>query len=1126
MSCRIALINALRGCKSQVRSKRKLVGGRSLQVEALEQRLVLSGTSCRSDSEATHLVASSRLESAFETVNVVVALAANAEDGFPQSAAITMADAELARDALLAGVSQIATVGSPGQIAVFDPPGAGAGQGAFGVMHDGDYRPMVAAAIWGSGKVVAFGHGGYTNFGGVGNSLDTGQFYLNSVAWTTGITGTTPTIVTPSTSTRDWLVNQGFTNVSVHSNWESFLTGADLLVAELGRNVSAAKQAAVSNFVQNGGGLITGGTGWGYKQLGSDLVTLDGNEILREAGISWADGFRNSTTTATNRSSDLANASQALTFAQLFWTRGSGTVAQREEAGEALQTVLEVLPDTHPLAIAISAGFSGRAATIGATPATPVSGPLDQAVLTWEANQLLATPVNQVTAHHTAEDVYGTIPAGTPRLANHPVTINTDKTGLLDTGMYAAPGDQVTVTLPSSMVGQGYSIRLGGHVDNISSRGSWNRVPFGVSRSFAIDSTTVQVASALGGAIYIDVGGQAAGTAPNLGNVNLTIDGAIEAPYFVRGQTTDADWINSIRDNPGPYAEFVSEHLAFSVPSAWIRTLDNPTELMTYWDDAVAFQDFVGGFENLRTGPDRINLDVQISAGLLHAGYPIQGPTSYGASIVNLNTLLQSGDWGWFHELGHEMQRHPELGWGYNNPFTFSGDTEVTVNIFANAALELGAPNTPTAGWGWSVSPDEVMTRAITTVNNGGAPNFDNKDPYPFYFQLADGEWGWQGYRDVISSYVSDQQTNPSAMPQNNQEEKDHWLIRWSQETGYDMTEYMVDHWALEVSASALNTVAAMSLPSWMPLATTVGNFQVDSGNTHVVNTTSGGLSMDGTATFVGVTLPQLGTLTDNGNGTYTYAPNVVGGNDSFVVSYQSSAGNTQDFTIDVKIGNGFLPGDFNTDGFVNGADMSVWQTGFGAEFDGGDFLTWQRNYSEPEAVVAASSSPAPLVVATELEVAPSDSTIVVQKSAPIPAGVTAVYRQEPIVQKTTKANVSTKQTVVDMALSDLVGRSGFRFVDFHQFAPGFASAFQSAQDSADIVKTPIVRSRHDLVRSAANTPFDRALEQLYVKDDSEREELSHSHRSRSRFRANESAADSLREIDGLTGGCLPALAT
>ena len=46
--------------------------------------------------------------------------------------------------------------------------------------------------------------------------------------------------------------------------------------------------------------------------------------------------------------------------------------------------------------------------------------------------------------------------------------------------------------------------------------------------------------------------------------------------------------------------------------------------------------------------------------GLLHAGYPIQGPTWASEDLVDLAKLSRSGNWGYFHELGHEMQRRPD----------------------------------------------------------------------------------------------------------------------------------------------------------------------------------------------------------------------------------------------------------------------------------------------------------------------------------------------------------------------------------------------------------------------------------------------------------------------------------
>ena len=824
------------------------------------------------------------------------------------SALVSAADATTYRNQLLSGVSQIATVGAPGEIAVFDPPGAASGEGAFSVIHDGNYRSMVAAAVWGTGRIVAFGHNGYTNFSNVGNSLNTGQFYLNSVEWTTGSSALSVNIVTSSTGTRDWLVSQGFTNVSVHSNWENYLSGADLLIAELGTSVSAAKQTAVTSFVQSGGGLITGGTGWGYASLGYDLVELDGNQVLRQAGLAWADGFRSGTTNATRKATSLANATEALDFTQQLWSGGAGTTAQKAEAGEALQTVLSILPDDHPLAIDIADAFATRAAAISATPATPVSDSLDKAVLTWESNLLLDTPVDEVTAHHTAEQLYGAIASDAPRVTDT-VTIDTSSTRWHATGLYAAPGEVVTITVPASLVGQGYTIRINAHTDNISQRDSWERMPV-VHRSFEIDQTTLQVASAFGGTIFIDLGGNAYSAPLAIGELQVTIAGAIRQPYFVLGETTDQEWIDTLRDYPAPYAVFVSDNILLVQRSSESAALTQPTALMTWWNEAVLLEDELAARLEPRTGPEIINVDIQNSAGAAHSGFPIQAYDKHWGNLADYDNLAVEGSWGDFHELGHNHQR----GW-----WTFDGDGEVTVNIFSNYVMESLASDSSNY-WAYSTDPVETMQTAIGNVRNGGTYS-GKSDRWAFWFQLADG-FGFETYINVFAGYEQDNANNPSALPTTNAEEKDQWLVRWSNEVGYDMSAFMVDTWGLEVSQSALDAVA--SLPDWMPLATSLTDFQIDFGESQSLPAAASGLGMDGVATFVGVTTPpQFGTLTDNGDGTYSYTPTTLSGVDTIGVSYQSSAGNIQEFTLEVTIGSGFKAGDLNLDGVLNSADIA-----------------------------------------------------------------------------------------------------------------------------------------------------------------------------------------------------------
>ena len=65
------------------------------------------------------------------------------------------------------------------------------------------------------------------------------------------------------------------------------------------------------------------------------------------------------------------------------------------------------------------------------------------------------------------------------------------------------------------------------------------------------------------------------------------------------------------------------------------------------------------------------------------------------------------------------------------------------------------------------------------------------------------------------------------------------------------------------------------------------------------------------------------------------------------------------------------LPGDFNGDGAVNGADLTDpvtgWQARFGVDLDGSDYLLWQRNLGAGAAAAAAGPVPAPAAWALAL---------------------------------------------------------------------------------------------------------------------------------------------------------------
>jgi hypothetical protein len=79
-----------------------------------------------------------------------------------------------------------------------------------------------------------------------------------------------------------------------------------------------------------------------------------------------------------------------------------------------------------------------------------------------------------------------------------------------------------------------------------------------------------------------------------------------------------------------------------------------------------------------------------------------------------------------------------------------------------------------------------------------------------------------------------------------------------------------------------------------------------------------------------------------------------------------SVAGNSLILTV----GGAGIPGDFNNNGVVNSADLTVWRGAFGTmpagdadddnDSDGNDFLIWQRNLGQGAATPAAGAVPEP----------------------------------------------------------------------------------------------------------------------------------------------------------------------
>lgn len=438
---------------------------------------------------------------------------------------------------------------------------------------------------------------------------------------------------------------------------------------------------------------------------------------------------------------------------------------------------------------------------------TVIKSEVGKQLLKIAGDYLHKLPPGEVPSHGAAQAIYGPIPDGAIRVTGK-TKVNPRRVRMHSTGFYAAPGEVVVVEVPEEWTHLGLKIEISGHRDNIPLKKNLVRTPRSPSRTFPVNQVRTAVAAAYGGALYVDTGSTPIDIEPFL----VSFENALPAPTFVRGQTTVNDWQHTQRKHPAPYAEFVGENVAISFPSAWIRELDDPGPLMEYWDGVVGLHDELGGYTKLRKMPERINVDCQISAGLFHAGYPTQGPQSQCRGVVDLDRLKSTGNWGWFHELGHEAQRRPDKAWSWNNPYTFDGSIEVTVNLFsAHAFDQLGM--TLRGGWTWTANAKAVEEKASRylaqgkTYADGGAG-----DKLAMHLQIRDS-FGWAAYRKVLASYSRDQDEDPARLPKGEQAERDAWLIRMSQATGHNLAPFFGKVWGIPLSPEAVAKVA--ELPSW-----------------------------------------------------------------------------------------------------------------------------------------------------------------------------------------------------------------------------------------------------------------------------------------------------------------------
>ena len=716
-------------------------------------------------------------------------------------------------DALLNGVRKIGVIGSPGTVVPVGPTAFPLVVGECGHAKKGEparLAPVVSGARLGKGRIVAFGHDGYLN---LKNQLtgDTERLLLNAIRWAAGA----PNQKLSTANVRVAVHNkpellrmlqsqQRMTAIAADGkSWAKSLKYCQVFCADTSFDDDPALADAVRDFVKAGGGLVTAGTGWGWAQIHRKSLVDDylGQRVLLPAGLVVASQGAGATTeggyAVLNPPPRLASASAAL----------DALSAGRPIGKEDLEQVMHILTVAMQALPADDSQFVPRLRKLvqqsGAVPMPKAPIRENQVAarlaVTLEDLELLHLKPEQVRAHPAAAGFPGLVPDVAPRVSKS-IDIDTGILGWHSLGLYAAPGEVITVTVPASAAGKHLGVRIGPHTDHLWRLPAWSRWP-NLSRVTGLEPPETRFASPFGGVVYINVPER-----EGLGTISVAVAGAVESPYYVLGKTSLAEWRNRIRKLPGPWAELECPGVIVTVPSTSVRNLDDPERLMKFWNRAVELQDNLAGWKpEDRKKPERFVTDQQISAGYMHSGYPIMAGNDmydYNVSVASLvGTSHKPGGWGQWHELGHNHQ---------SSDWTPSGTGEVTVNLFTMYVINqlYDVPLDRVRGEKWTRA-HRCQTLAGYLASNRNPSNWDPFEGLILYHQLIDA-FGWDALKKVIAGYRNSGQ---GERLKTDADKWDQWMVRYSKAVNKNLGPFFMK-WKCPVTRSALDSIK--SLPPWM----------------------------------------------------------------------------------------------------------------------------------------------------------------------------------------------------------------------------------------------------------------------------------------------------------------------
>ncbi|XP_078542424.1 TRPM8 channel-associated factor homolog [Lissotriton helveticus] len=263
-------------------------------------------------------------------------------------------------------------------------------------------------------------------------------------------------------------------------------------------------------------------------------------------------------------------------------------------------------------------------------------------------------------------------------------------------------------------------------------------------------------------------------------------------------ETSNSSWTETICHYSAPWSELATDNIILTVPSDYVRSLENPAELLSLWDKMMKAVAELSGVHFPLARPERIVADVQISGGWMHSGYPIMCHVQSAKSLVDAKSILSKGLWGPIHELGHNQQRSE---WQIM-PHTFEAMCNMwTVYVHEkvlNISRNKAHPN---------LQDEERSARTIRYLENGSRlENWHEATCLETYLQLQEG-FGWEPFKQLFSAYH-----NISKVKKENKYKMNLWADMFSKAVGKNLVSFF-KLWGWPIDNEVSNNLS--SLPDW-----------------------------------------------------------------------------------------------------------------------------------------------------------------------------------------------------------------------------------------------------------------------------------------------------------------------